>query len=52
MLVDENGNYVGEVGILIFVTEKVDQETLPTEDRIPAVLDGVKVQIIEHDPWR
>ena len=56
---DENGNYIevpdGEggckmvVGFVISVTEKVDQSALPPEDRIPDMLEGIPVQIIE-DP--
>ena len=56
---DENGNYMevpdGEggckmvVGFIIRVTEKVDQSALPPEDRIPDMIEGIPVQIIE-DP--
>ena len=35
-----------EWGILVFVKEKVDQNTLPPEHRIPAELRGVPVQFI------
>ena len=35
------------VGIVIDVTNKVDQSTLPPEDRIPDYLEGVPVQITE-----
>ena len=35
------------VGIVIDVTNKVDQSTLPPEDRIPDCLEGVPVQITE-----
>ena len=34
--------------IRVKVTKKVDQSTLPEEDRIPACLDGVPVQISEE----
>ena len=57
LFVDENGDFLevpdGEggctkvVGFRITVTEKVDQNTLPLEDRIPDMLEGVPVQIIE-----
>lgn len=46
-LEDENGEGTGQVGFVITVTEKVDQNTLPPEDRIPDCLEGVPVQIIE-----
>ena len=35
------------VGFHITVSEKVDQSTLPEEDRIPDVIEGVPVQISE-----
>ena len=35
------------VGFDIVVSEKVDQSTLPEEDRIPDVIEGVPVQISE-----
>ena len=57
---DENGNYIevpdGEggckwvVGFVIRVTKRVVQDTLPPEDRIPAALGGIPVQILE-DPY-
>ncbi len=37
----------GTVGISVHVTEKVDQEALPPEDRIPDCLEGVPIQVIE-----
>ena len=42
---DENGNATDRAGFRITVTEKVDQSTLPPEDRIPDCLEGVPVQI-------
>ena len=45
---DENGNATDRVGFIITVTEKVDQSTLPPEDRIPDCLEGVPVQIEER----
>lgn len=36
-------------GILVFVKEKVDQDTLPLEDRIPEELDGVPIQIVSSE---
>ena len=44
---DTDGNRIDEVGIVIGVSEKVDQSTLPEQDRIPGCLDGVPVQFIE-----
>ena len=45
LLRDENDELTSEVGFKIYVTEKVDQSTLPLEDRIPGCLEGVPVQI-------
>ena len=49
ILQDENGDWdwTGPRGIVLRVTEKVDQSTLPPEDRIPDCLEGVPVQILE-----
>ena len=44
---DENGERTEKVGFIIKVTEKVDQRTLPSEDRIPDMIEGVIVQIQE-----
>ncbi len=44
---DGKGGWTETVGIVIDVTEKVDQSTLPLEDRIPECLEGVPVQIKE-----
>ncbi len=49
---DENGEWTETSGIIIRVTEKVDQSTLPPEDRIPDCLEGIPVQIIEQEPWQ
>ena len=46
-ITDENGEYTGIWGFRIHVIEKVDQNTLPPEDRIPHCLEGVPVQIVE-----
>ena len=48
ILEDESGEGTEQVGFVITVTEKVDQNTLPPEDRIPDCLEGVPVQIIEQ----
>lgn len=47
ILEDESGEGTEQVGFRIYVTEKVDQDTLPPEDRIPDCLEGVPVQFIE-----
>lgn len=47
-LEDENNEWDGRVGFVIHVTQKVDQSTLPPEDRIPDCLEGVPVQIREE----
>ncbi len=46
-ITDENGEYTDIWGFRIHVIEKVDQNTLPPEDRIPHCLEGVPVQIVE-----
>ena len=51
-LEDEKGNQTTVLGIVVRVTEKVDQSTLPPEDRIPACLEGVPVQIVEEPKHR
>ena len=43
----EDGIYTGEMGIVVYVAERVPDEDLPPEDRIPRVLEGILVQIIE-----
>ena len=49
---NENGERLDTIGIIVIVTEKVDQDTLPPEDRIPGCLNGVPVQIEEvSDEW-
>ena len=48
-LLDENGELTKTRGIKIRVTKKVEQSTLPREDRIPDCLDGVPVQIVEEE---
>ena len=46
-LEDSEGNTTDRTGISIDVTKKVDQSTLPEEDRIPDCLEGVPIQINE-----
>ena len=48
---DGYGEWTLPVAITVWVTEKVDQNTLPPEDRIPSCLEGVLVQIIEDEPY-
>ena len=38
---DENGELTNTWGISVFVMERVDQATLPPEDRIPDSLEGI-----------
>ena len=45
---DGEGGCKRVVGFVIRVTEKVDKSTLPSEDRIPSMLEGVPVQIREE----
>ena len=47
-ILDENGEETGELGIVIRVTEKIPQDQLPAEDRIPDRIECVRIQIIER----
>ena len=47
LLMDEKDELAQTVGIIIRVTEKVQQGSLPVEDRLPNCLEGVPVQIRE-----
>ncbi len=47
---DENGEWTNQWGITVWVTEKVDQNTLPAEGRIPDLLDDVRIQITQAAP--
>ena len=47
---DANGERIDTWGIIVSVTKKVDQSTLPPEDRIPDCLEGIPVQIQEEQP--
>ena len=49
LLMDENGESTQVRGIIVRVTEKVDQSAIPAEDRIPDCLEGVPVQIVEEE---
>ena len=44
----KTGEWTGETGIIVKVTQKVNQGTLPPEDRIPDCLEGVAVQIRKY----
>ncbi len=44
---DGEGGWTETVGIVIEVSRKVDQSTLPPEDRIPECLEGVPVQVVK-----
>ena len=46
---DDEGGCKRVVGFVIWVTKKVDQNTLSPEDRIPEVIEGIPVQIIEEE---
>ncbi len=48
LLQDEAGEHTGQVGFIVSVTEKVDQGTLPPEDRIPGCLERIPVEIREE----
>lgn len=48
---EERGKRSDTWGIIVQVTKKVEQGTLPVEDRIPDCLDGVPVQILEEEPF-
>ena len=47
---DGFGGFLKTKGIVISVTRKVDQSTLPPEDRIPDCLEGIPVQVVEVEP--
>ena len=46
---DENGNWLDTIGIVVGVTKKVDQNTLPAKDRIPDCIDGIPVNVQEEE---
>ena len=54
---DKNGELTDTWGIVILTDEEIDQDTLPSEDRIPDSLEGVPVQILTKEigdkkrPW-
>ena len=45
---DGRGGWLTTKGINISVTTKEDQNTLPTEVRIPAILEGIPINIVEE----
>ena len=50
LLRHEGVHPAGTFGIVVHVRERVDQTTLPLEDRIPDCLEGVPIQVIESVP--
>lgn len=46
-LVQKEGEYTDEVGLVVMVSEKVPLEDLAEEDVIPEELDGVTVDVQE-----
>ncbi len=56
IIVDGNKADVRDIewveGIEVWVYKKVDQSTLPEEDRIPDCLDGVPVRIVETEGFK
>ena len=44
---DDEGNWGDDYGIVLLVAEKVEQDTLPEENRIPDEIDGVTVYFDE-----
>ena len=51
-LYNDDGRFGDEVGILVLVTEKVPDKDIPGADRIPATLDGIKIQILQASMGR
>ena len=51
-LKDETGEWTDQWGITLWVTEKVDQGTLPPAYRIPEVLEGVPIRISDGEPLK
>ncbi len=51
-LYDRDGQFSDEVGILLSVTEKVSNGSIPEQQRVPATLDGVRVQIHQRPMGR
>ena len=47
---DDEGGWTDTWGLTVWVTEKVDQNALPPEDRIPDYLDEIPIQIMQADP--
>ena len=42
--------WLDTLGIELMVMKKVDQGTLPLEERMPDCLEGIPVHVIEMDP--
>ena len=50
VLRDADGNFLwDDIGIIVHVSEKVDQSTLPEQDRIPGSIEGVPVQFVKGE---
>ena len=47
---DTNGGWMNVIEIVVHVSEKVSPTTVPSEDRISDIIDGVPVQI-RVDEW-
>ena len=47
---DENGEVTNKWGISVFVSKKMDQSTLPPEDRLPDCLEGIPIQVLVQQP--
>ena len=54
---DENGELTDTWGIVILTDEEIDQDTLPSEDRIPGSVKGIPLQVLPREigirerPW-
>ena len=44
---DENGTRTARIGLIVVVTKKVSEDRVSVEDRIPDVLDGVPIEVLE-----
>ena len=54
---DENGDLTDRWGIVILTDKEIDQDTLPSEDRIPGSVKGIPLQVLPREigmrerPW-
>ena len=44
-LVHKQGDATGEVGVIVMVANKVPNADLAPDDRVPSVLDGVRIDV-------